>query len=72
MKKELGFEFIDIPYSKKISDCVSGVVVTQKSNRFLIVNLPEMVEKERNFFSEVLDELKHSSAKIETKADIYF
>ncbi len=72
MKDKLGFEIIDIDYSKKISECQSGEIVDKNENKYLIMCLPALCEKEKIFFSEAIEELKYSNAKIETKADIYF
>ena len=72
MKEDVGFEVSPLEYSKVLSECESGKVVDAKGKRFLVLNFPEMAQKEKDFFASALAQLKHSSAKIEKKADIYF
>jgi len=72
MKKQLGFEINDFEYSKKLSTCFSGDIVSKNEKRMLILNLPSLCEKEINLFSDILQDLKRSNSKIETKSDIYF
>jgi Flp pilus assembly CpaF family ATPase len=72
MKQDLGFLINEIDYSKKISECKSGDIVSKNEKRFLILNTPLLYEKEANLFYDIMSELKRSNIKIETKADIYF
>jgi Flp pilus assembly CpaF family ATPase len=55
-----------------MSECFSGEIVSRRNELFLLLNLPEMSEKEKNLFGKILEELKQSSAKIESKKDVYF
>ncbi len=72
MKKEAEFTVKQVAYSKKLSECKSGEVVAQKEKRFLVVNIPELSEKENNLFMTILEELKRSEKQIRVKADVYF
>jgi archaeal flagellar protein FlaI len=72
MKNEVEVEVQGIEFSKKLSICSSGEIVSQKDKRYLLVNLPELSEKEKNIFQESFKELKQSTKKIENRSDIYF
>jgi len=72
MKQETGFEFNQLEYSKKLSECQSGEIVAQKERRLLLVKAPELSEKENKFFITALEELKRSTKLIQTKAEVYF
>ncbi|MFA6420391.1 MAG: type II/IV secretion system ATPase subunit [archaeon] len=72
MNQDTGFEFAHIEYSKKLSECTSGEIVAQKDNRMLLIKAPELTEKEHNFFSRALEEMKKSTKVIHTKGDVYF
>ncbi len=72
MKSESEVSLNQVDFSKKISICSSGEIVTKMDKRYLLINLPELSEKEKNIFEESFKELKQSTNKIETKSDIYF
>jgi len=72
MSPGIGFEFKLVEYSKKLSECESGEIVAQKEQRMLLVKAPDISEKEKKFFTTVLEELKKSTKQIQTKADVYF
>ena len=72
MKKDIGFEVLSQEYSKKLSECASGEIVAQKDKRLLLLKFPELNEKELFMYASALEEMKHSSAKIDKKADVYF
>ncbi len=72
MKTKIDFNITPIEYSKKLSECKSGLIVDAKGQRFLLVNIPDLIEKEKNFFTKVLEEMKQSQKEINTKSDVYF
>jgi len=72
MKQEMGFSLMPVEYSKKLSECESGVIAAKKNQRLLIVKAPELSAKEEKFFCAVLEELKHTNKEIKTNADVFF
>lgn len=72
MKPKIDFYITQIDYSKKVSECKSGVIVDFKGQRFLLANIPDLNEKEKKFFVNVLDEMKQSQKEINSKSDVYF
>ena len=64
MKKDIEVSIETIDFSKKLSVCSSGEIVSAKNKRYLLVNLPELCEKEQNIFQESFKELKQSTKKI--------
>jgi Flp pilus assembly CpaF family ATPase len=72
MKKGTEFIIETLEFSKKLSECKSGQIVAQKDKRLLIINAPELSEKEQKLFEKVFEELKRSEKQINSKADVYF
>lgn len=72
MQKSAGFAVSKVDYSKKVSECASGEIVSKQGDLFLLLNIPKLGGKENQFFGKVLEELKRSSVKIEEKKDVYF
>ncbi len=72
MKPKIEFYITQIEYSKKLSECASGEIVDVKGQRFLLVNVPDLCEKEKKFFANVLEEMKQSQKEINSKSDVYF
>ena len=50
MKKDIEVSINPIEFSKKLSICSSGEIVASKDKKYLLVNLPELCEKEQNIF----------------------
>jgi Flp pilus assembly CpaF family ATPase len=72
MKTKIDFNITQLDYSKKISDCKSGEIVDRKGQKYLLVNAPDLNEKEKNFFIKVIEEIKQNQKEINSKSDIYF
>jgi len=72
LKEEIGYFVTEKDYSKIISSCYSGEIVTKKDEKYLLVYFPKLNEKESYLFLKTLKELKQSKIKINSKADIYF
>ena len=72
MKPKIDFYITPLEYSKKISECDSGIIVDIKGQRFLLVNIPDLSEKEKKLFANILEELKQSQKEINSKSDVYF
>ncbi|MEK6959155.1 MAG: ATPase, T2SS/T4P/T4SS family [archaeon] len=68
----VGYSVSNLDFSKKLSDCASGQIVAKKEKRFLLLNFPQMSEKDWRLFGSILEDLKHSKSKIDKRADIYF
>ncbi len=69
---ETDFFVTPIDYSKKIGRCSSGTIVAKKDKKYLIIDIPELTDREEKFFGRVLKELKYSKININKKSDIYF
>jgi archaeal flagellar protein FlaI len=67
-----GFLIAPIEYSKKIADSACGSIVSKKDKKYLIIDFPELSERETKLFKNILEDLKHSKVNINKKADIYF
>ncbi|MCX6804391.1 MAG: ATPase, T2SS/T4P/T4SS family [Candidatus Diapherotrites archaeon] len=72
MKQKSEYSVFEIDYSKKLSECQSGEIVSRKDEKYLIAKVPILVEKEQKLFLKVLEEMKHSEKVINTKGDVYF
>ena len=72
MGAKAGFEIRKLDYSKNVSVCRSGEVVSKKGEFYLVVDFPEMTEKEKAIFQSALDEMRHSDRKIGSEKDAYF
>ena len=72
MKTKQEFSFSQIEYSKKLSECESGEIVAAKEVRFLLIRAPDLAEKEKKLFFDVLEEMKRSGKEINGIADVYF
>ena len=72
MKPKIDFYITPLEYSKKLSECASGTIVDIKGQRFLLVNIPDLSEKEKKFFVNVLDEMKQTQKEMNSKSDVYF
>ena len=59
-------------YSKKISECSSGLIVKQKDKLELIIDAPDLTLKEEKLFESALEELIHSGLDLKGKGDVYF
>ncbi len=70
--ERLDFKVEEIEYSKVLSDCKSGEIVAVRDKRFLLARVPELSEKEKNFFAKALTELKLHNKVVCSKSDIYF
>ncbi|MEI7961953.1 MAG: type II/IV secretion system ATPase subunit [archaeon] len=66
------FKILEIDYSKKLSECKSGLIVANRDKRILLVEIPKLCEKEKIFFEKVLEEMRHIGKAVISKADVYF
>ena len=66
------FLLLEAEYSKELSKCKSGKIVASKDKRILLVDAPELCDKEKKFFQKALEEMRHVGKAIKTKADVYF
>ena len=66
------FSVLETEYSKKLSECKSGIIAANKGERLLLVNAPQLCEKEKKFFYSALGEMRRMGKAVNTKADIYF
>ena len=72
MVTKAGFEIKKVEYSKNVSVCQSGEVVSKKGEFLLVLDFPEMSEKETTIFQSALEEMRHSNKKIDSRKDVYF
>jgi len=69
---EIAYQVTNPEYSKKISECSSGLIVKIKDNLLLKVEFPDLTLKEEKLFESALEELTHSGLDLKGKGDIYF
>jgi len=69
---EIYYKVINQEYSKKISECSSGIIVKVKDKPILKVEIPDLTLKEEKLFESALEELTHSGLDLKGKGDIYF
>jgi hypothetical protein len=65
-----GYFISEMPFSKKISECMSGLIVKDKDKKILLLNFPDLSLNEEKMFNSALNELKRSKIKVTSKGDI--
>ncbi|MFA5764024.1 MAG: type II/IV secretion system ATPase subunit [archaeon] len=69
---EIGYLILQTEFSKKLSESKSGNIVKKKDKNYFLLNFPELNDKEKNIFLDILKDLKYSKINISKKADVYF
>jgi archaeal flagellar protein FlaI len=72
MLSKTGFEVKKIDFSKIIGSSESGEIVSKNGENFILINFPELDEKEKMVFENSLCEMRECNQTISGKKDVYF